>query len=342
MHAIVISAREPYRYEMVQRDVPVPGPGELLLQMHAAAVNFRDLLIRNNPVSEYAGDMRGRVPLSDGVGIVVAVGEGVTVYEVGDRVSPTFFPRWLSGPPRAEAIDVALGAEKAGGTCVEFLTVAQEAVVVPPEHLSDTEAATLVCAGVTAWVALFEYGRLKPGQTVLLQGTGGVSIMALQLAAAAGARTIITSSSDEKLERAKALGANETINYKSTPEWDARVLQLTDGAGVDHIVEVGGERTLPKSVNAAGYGCSISLIGLLSGEGRDMPPNSINSKMLHVHGMYCGSRDDFVNLNRFIAQHRIRPVVSETFAMPEADRAVELLRSGRHFGKIAIDLGALE
>lgn len=340
MHAMIVSAREPYRYEMAQLDVPVPGPGELLLQMRAAAVNFRDLLIRNNPLSDYAGDMRGRVPLSDGVGIVTAVGAGVTGYKPGDRACPTFFPHWLSGPPTAEAIDIALGAEKGGGTCVEFLTVAQEAVVVPPDHLSHTEAATLVCAGVTAWVALFEYGRLKPGQTVLLQGTGGVSIMALQFAVAAGARTIVTSSSDEKLVRAKALGANETINYKSTPNWDVRVRQLTDGLGVDHIVEVGGERTLPQSANAAGYGCSISLIGLLSGAGRDMPPGSINTKMLHVHGMYCGSRDDFLNMNRFIEKHRIRPVVSETFAMPEADRAVELLQSGRHFGKIAIDLGA--
>jgi NADPH:quinone reductase-like Zn-dependent oxidoreductase len=342
MHAMIVSADEPYRYEMVQRDVPAPGPGELLLRMRAAAVNFRDLLIRRNPVSAYGGDMRGRVPLSDGVGIVIAVGEGVTDYKVGDRVSPILFPHWISGPPTAEAIDIALGAEKGGGTCVEFLTVAQEAVVVPPEHLSDTEAASLVCAGVVAWVALFEYGRLKPGQTVLLQGTGGVSIMALQFAAAAGARTIITSSSDEKLERAKTLGANETINYKSTPEWDAQVRRLTDGAGVDHIVEVGGEQTLPQSANAAGFGCSISLVGLLSGVGRDMPPGSINAKMLHVHGMYCGSRDDFMNMNDFIAKHRIRPVIGEAFAMPEADRAVEFLQSGRHFGKIAIDLGALE
>jgi NADPH:quinone reductase-like Zn-dependent oxidoreductase len=340
MRAMIVSAREPYRYELAQRAVPAPGPGELLLRMRAAAVNFRDLLIRNNPVSPYAGDMRGRIPLSDGVGIVTAVGAGVSGYKPGDRVCPAFFPRWISGPPTAEAIAVALGAEKGGGTCVEFLTVAEGAVVMPPDHLSDGEAAALVCAGVTAWVALFEYGRLKPGQTVLLQGTGGVSIMALQFAVAAGARTIITSSSDEKLERAKALGANETINYKATPAWDARVLQLTDGLGVDHIVEVGGERTLPQSANAAGYGCSISLIGLLSGAGRDMPPDSINKKMLHVHGMYCGSREDFVNMNRFVGKHRIHPVVDEIFAMEEADRAVELLQSGRHFGKIAIDLGA--
>jgi NADPH:quinone reductase-like Zn-dependent oxidoreductase len=316
-------------------DVPVPevGAEQVLLKMKAAALNYRDLLMVKGL---YGGKQAlPLVPLSDGVGEVVAVGEGVDRVQVGDRVATIFMQRWLAGSLSADKAKSALGGALPG-ILAEYVVLNQAGVVKVPDHLSDPEAATLPCAAVTAWHALVTSGNLKAGDTVLLLGTGGVSIFALQFAKLAGAKVIITSSSDAKLAKAKALGADELINYRTMPDWDRQVWQLTNKEGVDHVIEVGGAGTLNQSLRSVCMGGRISLIGVLSGISGEVNTAAILSKGITLQGIYVGSRDMFEDMNRAIALHKLCPVVDRTFEFAQIKAAFSYLETGSHFGKIAI------
>jgi len=317
----------------VERPEPAPGPGEVLLAMRAASLNYRDLLMvrglynRRQPLP--------LIPCSDGVGEVIATGEGVTRVRVGDRVCPIFAQRWIAGRPTRDLLRSTLGGPL-DGTLAERMVVSAEGVVRAPEHLADEEAATLPCAALTAWNALVTEGHLAPGETVLLQGTGGVSLFALQLARLAGARAIITSSSNEKLERARELGAEAGINYRETPEWGAKAKELTGGVGVDHVLEVGGAETLKQSLQAVRLGGTVSLIGNLSGTTAEVALTSIFMQRIRVQGILIGDRESFEAMNRAIAAARLRPVVDRTFPLEEARAAFDHMAAGRAFGKIAV------
>jgi NADPH:quinone reductase-like Zn-dependent oxidoreductase len=317
---------------LIEREVPKPAPGEVLIRVHAVSLNYRDLLIVQGRY------MRGLkvplIPLSDGAGEVVETGAGVTRVKRGDRVAGIFMQNWLSGEVSASSPRSALGG-LIDGMLAEYVVLNQEGVVHLPAHLSYEEAATLPCAAVTAWNALTSW-VLKPGMSVLVQGTGGVSIFALQFARLAGARVMITSSSDEKLRRAGEMGAVDFINYKTTPDWDQKALERTGGAGVDHIVEVGGPGTLTRSMNAVRIGGRISLIGLLTGPEGTVNPMPILGKQIQVQGIFVGSRDMFEAMNRAITAHQLRPVVDRVFAFEEAREALGYLESGGHFGKVVI------
>ncbi len=276
-----------------------------------------------------------RSPLSDGAGEVIAVGDSVTRVAVGDRVAGLFFQNWLEGDVFAAVHDAALGGS-IDGMLAEHPLLSEEGVVVIPDHLSYEEAATLPCAAVTVWNSLVEQGSLRAGDTVLLLGTGGVSIFGLQLAKQCGARVIITSSSDEKLLRAKALGADETINYKTTPDWEKSVWDLTGKRGVDHVVEVGGAGTLEKSLRSVRHGGTVGLIGVLTGFEAQVNPIAILQKSIRLQGIYVGSRAMFESMSRALTQSSMRPIIDRVFAFGEAPAAYDHLRSGSHFGKIVI------
>lgn len=322
---------------LVMTHVPRPtaGPGEVLVRVRATSLNRRDLSILQS--SYGSGSREGLVPLSDGAGEVVATGPGVTRFQVGDRVAGTFFARWVDGRRSAEVNASARGGS-VDGMLSEMIVSPEEGLVHIPEHLSYEEAATLPCAAVTAWNGLFTYGGLEPGDYVLLEGTGGVSVFGLQLAAAAGARPIITSSSDEKLVRARELGAFGTVNYRANPEWQREVRALTGGEGVQHVLEVGGEDTLEKALEALGFQGHIAMIGALSGSAGAMPTGSFIGLGTRVTGIYVGSRSDFEAMNAFITEHRLRPVVDAVFPFEEAEAAYELMDSEQHLGKIVIRL----
>jgi len=300
------------------------------------SLNYRDLITLD---AQRPGNLPPpMIPCSDGAGEVVAVGAGVSRFRVGDRVAGTFFRDWLSGPFDLAHHKTALGGSLHGVLC-EFVSLPEHAFVPIPAHLSFDEAATLPCAAITAWQALFTRGGMRAGATVLALGTGGVSTFALQLAAAAGARVIVTSSSDEKLERARTLGAWATVNYKTTPDWDKEVWRLADKRGVDHVVEVGGPGTLGKSMNCVAAGGQIALIGVLTGFA---PPDAslfpLTARNARLDGIYVGSRADFEALNVFLAEHEIHPVIDRTFPFDEARDAFAHLRSGAHFGKVVISI----
>jgi NADPH:quinone reductase-like Zn-dependent oxidoreductase len=315
-----------------ERPDPRTGPGQVLVKTRAASLNYRDLLVVKGL---YNPKMRlPCVPLSDAAGVVEAVGPGVTRVKVGQRVAANFMPGWVDGEVDEAKARTALGGG-ADGVLAEYLVFDQEALVVVPEHLTDEEAATLPCAAVTAWHALVPEGRVKAGDTVLIQGTGGVSIFALQFAKLLGARVIGTSSSDAKLERARSLGLSDGVNYRTTPEWGDAVRKLTGGAGVDHVVEVGGAGTMPQSLKAVRLSGRISLIGVLSGGGQ-FNPMPVLMKNVRVQGIFVGSRAMFEAMNRAIALHRLRPVVDRVFPFAEAPEALRYLESGAHFGKVVI------
>jgi NADPH:quinone reductase-like Zn-dependent oxidoreductase len=297
-------------------------------------LNFRDLMIASG---RYFGGplQQNTVPLSDGAGEVTAIGAGVTRFRVGDRVAGTFFRNWICGQP-LPGPRIALGAPPADGVLAEYaLFSEQDAVAIPPQ-LSFEAASTLPCAGVTAWHALMEVGRVQPGHTVLVLGTGGVSMFALQFARLAGARVLVTSSSDDKLARARKLGAADGINYRSTPAWEQEVLRLTEGRGVDCIVEVGGGGTLGRSIQAIGLGGKIALIGVLTGYTGDANPLGLMTKYASLHGVYVGSRTMFEQMNAAIACNALEPVVDRVFAFDEAADAYRHLERAAHFGKVVI------
>lgn len=312
------------------------GDHEVAVAIKAVSLNYRDLLACRN--TYFAPIPDGRVPCSDGAGEVVAIGRKVSQLKVGDRVATLFFPHWQSG--RAEAGDIAgaRGAESDGALTERFVSD-ESGLIKLPDSLSDQAAATLPCAGLTAWHALFEAGQLKPGQTVLLLGTGGVSIFALQFAKAAGAKVIITSSSDAKLERAKKLGADHGINYKTHPEWQEEVRRLTDGQGVDVVVEVGGPGTLERSLGSIRTSGRIAYIGVLTGLAGQANPVMLIPTLGSIHGIFVGNRAMFANMLAAIAAHGIEPVIDRVFPFAEAPAALAHLESGSHFGKIVIEVG---
>jgi NADPH:quinone reductase-like Zn-dependent oxidoreductase len=318
---------------LVDHAEPQPRANEVVVQFRALALNFRDLRFVTgvyNPKARLPA-----VPFSDGAGVVVSVGADVKRWKVGDRVCPIFMQGWLEGPLSVEKRRTALGAGDLDGTLRECGSFDENGLVEIPSHLSFEEAATLACAGVTAWNALVESGGLKAGDTVLLLGTGGVSIFALQFAKLHGARVIITSGSDEKLAKAKSLGADEIINYKKIPEWDREVLRMTNKVGVDHVVEVGGAGTLSKSVNSARIAGHVAVIGVLAGAG-EFDPRSILMKAVRMQGILVGSRQIFEEMNKAITGNRLKPVIDKAFGFTEAPEALRYMESGSHFGKIVI------
>ncbi|MBD2077966.1 NAD(P)-dependent alcohol dehydrogenase [Phormidium sp. FACHB-592] len=320
---------------LVERPDPQPQVGQVLVKMHAASLNYRDLLVTKGAYGSQA--VQPIVPLSDGAGEVVAVGSGVTRVQIGDRVAGAFMQTFLAGELTPEKVKSALGGA-IDGVLAEYVVFSEQGIVKIPAHLSYEEAATLPCAAVTAWNALVAEGQLKAGDTVLLQGTGGVSLFALQFARMMGATVIITSSSDDKLERAKQLGAAVGINYKTTPNWEEAVWALTDHRGVDHVIEVGGSNTLSQSLRAVRYGGRIALIGVLTGTAGDVKTSAILHKHVRVQGIYVGSRDLFETMNRAIALHKMQPVIDRTFPFSAAKEAMRYLESGAHFGKVVITI----
>jgi NADPH:quinone reductase-like Zn-dependent oxidoreductase len=316
-----------------ERPPPEPGPVEALVRIRAASLNYRDLLMvegKYNPRMKLP-----RVPASDGAGEIVSVGSGVAGWKAGDRVVLPFFPAWREGPLTPAKTASALGGD-VDGVLREFVTIPADCLLPIPEHLDFVHAASLPCAAVTAWHGLFVAGALQPGQTVLLQGTGGVSIFGLQLAKVAGARVILISSSDAKLERARGLDADETINYKTEPDWEKKVLALTGGEGVDLTLEVGGAGTLSRTLRATRCGGRISLIGVLSGIAGELQIGPILHKALHIDGIYVGSQAMFADLNRVLARHRIEPVIDRVFDFAETPAAFRYFQESRHFGKVCV------
>jgi len=318
----------------VERDVPKPGPGEVLIRVHAVSLNYRDLLIAQG---KYLRGLKlPLIPLSDGAGEVAEIGSGVTRVKTGDRVAGIFMQNWLSGEVSPYVPRTALGGT-VDGMLSEYVVLHQDGIVQIPSHLSYEEAATLPCAAVTAWNALTT-STLKPGITVLVQGTGGVSIFGLQLAKLSGARVLVTSSSEEKLQKAATLGtaAVDLINYRTVPDWDQKVLERTNGIGVDHVIEVGGPGTLGRSMTAVRVGGRISVIGLLTGADGTVNPMPILGKQIQVQGIFVGSRDMFEAMNRAITLHQLHPVIDKVFGFDEAHLALKYLESGAHFGKVVI------
>lgn len=315
---------------LAERPEPVPGPGQVLLKMRAACLNYRDLLMVQGHYN--ARQPLPLIPLSDGVGEVEACGPGVDTLSPGVRVCPIFAQGWLDGKPQRTTGRYTLGGPLDGTLCQKMLVDARS-VVPLPAFLSDVEAATLPCAAVTAWNALVDQGGLTAGQTVLIQGSGGVAVFALQFAKLLGARIIATSSSDAKLERLRALGAAETINYRSQPDWGERVRKL---GGADLVVEVGGAGTLSQSLRAVQPGGCIALIGVLSGVAQPLNILPILMAGVRVQGIFVGSRATFVRMLRAIEHHRLRPVIDSIHAFADAPQALESLAKSQHFGKICL------
>lgn len=315
--------------------VPSPRFGEVLIKFKAAALNYRDLMIVNgtyNPRMELPS-----VPLSDGAGEIAEVGEGVEEWSVGDRVSPIVIQQWLDGQLTEVSRRSALGGgSKWNGVAREFGCFPAESIVRIPEHLSYLEAATLPCAGLTAWNALKVSGAVKADEEVLTLGTGGVSVFALQFAKLAGAVVTITSSSDAKLERASELGADRVINYRQSESWDREVLNQTSKRGVDHVVEVGGAGTLSRSINAVKVGGHVAMIGALSDVG-SFNPIPLFMKAVRLQGIFVGSRQMFLEMNAAIETSKLRPVIDRVFSFGDVRHAFEYMRSGSHFGKVVIN-----
>ena len=318
------------RYES---DAPTPGHQQVLLRISATSLNYRDLLTFEDAQS----NREGLIPLSDGAGTVVAVGASVARWKVGDRVSPNFFPSWHSGAFSSDYRGTALGGGQTDGVLSDLILADAASLVEVPPHLTLAEAGTLPCAGVTAWHALFERGALQSGETVLVQGTGGVALFGLQLAAAHGAKVIVTSSSDAKLERARALGAWQTINYRAQPDWEKAALEFTGGRGVDHILELGGPETYDRSIAAIAPGGRIAQIGVLTGFTSQPNILPLQFKNASIHGISVGSVEHFERLNHFVATHRIRPVIDKQFSFDEVPAAYRHLKAAGHFGKLVID-----
>lgn len=317
---------------VIDRPEPKPGPGQVLVKMKAWSLNYRDIMMVKgwyNPKLKLPF-----VPLSDGVGEVIGIGDGVTRVKVGERVAGCFMQRWVAGALNDTAAKSALGGA-IEGVLAEQVLLHEDGVVTLPKQLSDEEAATLPCAALTAWNALVSHGQLKAGDSVLVQGTGGVSIFALQFAHLMGARVIATSSSNAKLERVKKMGASDGINYKETPAWEEKVRELTGGYGVDHIVEVGGAGTFNQSMKCIKSGGTVSLIGVLAGKGE---PNllPVLMKGVRVQGIFVGNREMFEAMNRAIELNQLRPVVDRVFDFKDIQAAFKHMESGAHFGKVCV------
>jgi NADPH:quinone reductase-like Zn-dependent oxidoreductase len=332
---LVRAGQQGFRLEQSDAPVRMPGPHEVLVRVRATSLNRRDVYVMKGQYP--MGPRESLVPLSDGAGEVVAVGPGVKRLRIGDRVAAIFFQNWVSGRPPADVANSALGGAL-DGMLTQYITLSEQGWVTLPKHLSFEEGATLPCAAVTAWNGLVTRGRMQPGDYVLLEGTGGVSLFGLQFAVADGAKVIITSSNDSKLERAKALGATGTINYRTTPDWDIAAKSLTGGLGVHEILEVGGKDTLPHALKSLAPGGHIALIGGLGGFGGEIPALSLLNNNSTVSGIYVGSRENFEAMNAFISQHQLKPIIDQVFEFKDAPAAYELMESDKFSGKIVIRL----
>ena len=331
MHLWQISSFGIDSLEFVERPTPEPGPGEILVRVHAVSLNYRDLMMVKgfyNPKLPLP-----RIPCSDGAGEVEAIGEGVTLWRRGDRVAGIFMQNWLAGPAAPANTKGALGGD-IDGMLAEYVVLKETGVVRVPDHLTFQEAATLPCAAVTAWNALAA-GNLRPGSTILIQGTGGVSIFVLQFAKLMGARVLAISGSEEKLERASAIGLDAGCNYRENPEWERWVLDQTGGEGVDLVVETGGQETLARSLRAIRMGGVIAQVGVLSGAAAPLAIPSILHKQLRIQGIYVGSRQDFLEMNRAIVQAELRPF-GESFPWSQARETLARMEAGSHFGKLVL------
>jgi NADPH:quinone reductase-like Zn-dependent oxidoreductase len=320
---------------MIERPDPGrPGQGEVAIRMHAASINYRDLVtvLNTAPFGRLP-----QIPLSDGAGEVIGVGEGVIRFQIGDRVCPMLSLDWLDGPPSADNRIVNRGSATAPGVLQDILISEAEAVSRAPANLSWLEAATLPCAALTAWRAVVAEGRIGPGDVVVAQGTGGVSIFALQFAKMLGATVIITSSSDAKLERARALGADHAVNYRDNPAWGEAVLEITGGRGADLVVEVGGAETINQSIVAASVGGTIVIVGVLGGRSQELLLPAIFGKNLHLIGISIGSRRQFEDMVAAIERHDIKPVIGEVHPFGDVPEALHAMKAATHFGKICID-----
>jgi NADPH:quinone reductase-like Zn-dependent oxidoreductase len=327
------TAFDPDSLLLVEKEPGQPGPGQVHLRIHAISLNYRDLMViqgRYNPRLALP-----RVPCSDGAGEVVAVGAGVTQWKPGDRVAGIFMQQWLAGQPLAAYSKSALGGDIDGMLATETI-LSESGLVRIPDHLSYQQAATLPCAAVTAWNALFTATDTKPGDTVLILGTGGVSIFALQLAKMAGARVLGTSSSDEKLERAKSLGLDAGFNYRTNPDWEKWAFEQTGGEGVDLVIDIGGSGILPRAFRALRHGGTVAQIGVLAGVNDPLDIRPILAKQLRIHGIYVGSRANFLAMNKAIGQARLKPVIDSVFPFAEAPAALRHMESAGHLGKIVI------
>ncbi len=320
--------------QLEERPIPHPGAGEVLVKMTAVALNYRDLMV----VKGLGGwkPAEPRIPVSDGAGRVVSVGDHVARVQPGDRVAGIFLPNWLDGELTAEKNMHSLGGAAADGVLTEYRIFNEEALVKIPEHLSDAEAATLPVAALTAWHAVNRRSRVQKGDSVLIEGTGGVSLFALQFVHALGGLPIVISSSDDKLEKARNLGASATINYKTYPDWEKQVLAHTAGRGVDHVIEVVGGENLNRSLSAVKVSGTISFIGLIAGLSAPINTYQFVQKNVQIHGIETGSREMFEEMNQFITTHRLHPVIDHTFAFLEFPQALTYLESGSHFGKIVV------
>jgi len=337
MRVVVVNEPGLENLAVVERPDPEPGLGEVLVRLRAATLNYRDLLTVEGG---YGSKQRtvDFIPLSDGAGDIAAVGEGVTRFKPGDRVVGNFFQEWLAGEPTQKNLQSGLGGVL-DGVASELRVFPEYGLSPTPGHLTDAEAAALPCAGLTAWSAVIDQGRSTPGDLVLTQGTGGVSTFAVQFAKLAGATVVATSSSNEKLERVRALGADHTINYAETPEWARPVRGINGGRGVDLVVEVGGAGTLEQSIKAVRPGGAICLIGVLSGANHEFRLPLVVTRKIRLEGVTCGNREQFEAMLRAIGQHRLRPALDDkVFGLDDLPAAFAHMRDGRHFGKIVVEI----
>ena len=319
---------------VADRPVPTPGAGQVLVQMKASSLNYRDLVVPDRGYGNYTGTLP-LIPVSDGVGVVSAVGPGVQRVAVGDRVCPAFFQNWIGGEPDLERLTQSLGGP-VDGTMSEFMCLSEQGVVKLPSFLSDAQAASLPCAGLTAWSALTHGAATKAGDRVLIQGCGGVALFAVQFAKLLGAHVTVITSTDERMQRVRPLGADAVVNYRATPEWAKATREITQGRGYDLIVELGGEKTLPQSLRCIRPGGSIAMIGILSGSAMATSLGLIITRQVRLQGITVGNRDGFEAMVRAIDQHKVLPVIDSTFAFEDLKQAMAHLKSGSQFGKVCI------
>ena len=318
--------------KLAERPDPKAGPGQVVVRMKAASLNYRDLVVPLRGYGSHTGNLP-LIPISDGAGEVVECGAGVSRVKVGDRVCPLFSQVWVSGEPTPDR--KALGGPL-DGTMADYMLLCAEGVSKVPDHLSWEEAATLPCAAITAWSALVTHDHLGPGSRILVQGTGGVALFALQFGKLLGAHVTVISSSDEKLARAKAMGADAGINYRSTPEWYRATREITGNQGYDHILELGGEKTLEQSLRCIRPGGTLSMIGVLSGGKLNAPLGLVVTRQVRLQGITVGHRDAFEAMMRAIGQHKLKPVIDKVFSFEQLKEAMAYLKSGAHFGKVCI------